>query len=36
MSTTNWIDALSTEDLPTDDVIGVVIAGARHRPLYRR
>ncbi len=27
MSQTNWVDALSTDDLPTDDVIGVVVAG---------
>ena len=27
MSTTDWVDALSTDDLPTDDVIGVVVGG---------
>lgn len=27
MSNPNWVDALSTEDLPTDDVIGVDVAG---------
>ena len=27
MSQTNWVDALSTDDLPTDDVFGVVVAG---------
>ena len=27
MSTTDWVDALSTAELPTDDVIGVVVAG---------
>ena len=27
MSTTNWIDALSTEDLPSDDVLGLAVAG---------
>lgn len=25
--TTSWIDALATEDLPADDVIGVAVAG---------
>lgn len=25
--TTAWIDALSTDDLPVDDVIGVAVAG---------
>lgn len=25
--TTAWIDALATEDLPADDVIGVAVAG---------
>ena len=24
---TNWIDALAAEDLPTDDVLGVAVAG---------
>lgn len=27
MSTTNWVDALSAADLPTDDVQGLLIAG---------
>jgi naphthalene 1,2-dioxygenase ferredoxin component len=27
MSTTDWVDALSTNDLPTDDVIGVIVGG---------
>ena len=27
MSTTNWVDALSVDDLPSDDVKGVVVAG---------
>jgi len=27
MSQSNWVDALSAGDLPTDDVIGVVVAG---------
>ena len=27
MSNTNWVDALSADDLPADDVIGVVVAG---------
>ncbi|WP_341887851.1 non-heme iron oxygenase ferredoxin subunit [Variovorax sp. YR752] len=27
MSDTNWIDALSADELPADDVIGVVVAG---------
>lgn len=27
MSDTNWVDALSTDDLPTDDVIGVMVGG---------
>ena len=27
MSTANWVDALSADDLPTDDVLGVVVAG---------
>ena len=27
MSTTNWVDALSADDLPTDDVMGVAVAG---------
>jgi len=27
MSKGNWVDALAVDDLPTDDVIGVVVAG---------
>ncbi|MDP3082712.1 MAG: non-heme iron oxygenase ferredoxin subunit [Rubrivivax sp.] len=27
MSDTPWVDALSAEDLPSDDVVGVVVAG---------
>lgn len=27
MSTMQWVDALSAEDLPSDDVKGVVVAG---------
>lgn len=27
MSDTNWIDALATDELPTDDVLGVIVAG---------
>ena len=27
MSTTNWVDALSADDLPSDDVMGVAVAG---------
>jgi naphthalene 1,2-dioxygenase ferredoxin component len=27
MSDNNWVDALATDDLPSDDVIGVVVAG---------
>jgi len=27
MSTTNWVDALSADDLPEDDVMGVAVAG---------
>ena len=27
MSDTPWVDALSADDLPTDDVVGVVVAG---------
>ena len=27
MSDTNWIDALAADELPTDDVIGVIVAG---------
>jgi naphthalene 1,2-dioxygenase system ferredoxin subunit len=33
MSTTNWIDALSADELPSDDVIGLVVAG-RDIALY--
>jgi len=33
MSNANWVDALSADDLPTDDVIGVVVAG-RDIALY--
>jgi naphthalene 1,2-dioxygenase system ferredoxin subunit len=33
MSNTPWIDALSTDDLPTDDVLGLVVAG-RDIALY--
>jgi naphthalene 1,2-dioxygenase system ferredoxin subunit len=27
MSTTHWVDALSAADLPSDDVMGIAIAG---------
>ncbi|MFM2068446.1 MAG: hypothetical protein RLZZ584_3355 [Pseudomonadota bacterium] len=27
MSTNNWVDALSTDDLPSDDVRGMTVAG---------
>jgi naphthalene 1,2-dioxygenase ferredoxin component len=27
MSNPNWVDVLSADDLPTDDVIGLVVAG---------
>jgi naphthalene 1,2-dioxygenase ferredoxin component len=27
MSTANWVDVLSADELPTDDVIGLVVAG---------
>ena len=27
MSTPDWIDALASEDLPADDVLGVAVAG---------
>lgn len=27
MNNDNWVDALSADELPTDDVIGVVVAG---------
>ncbi len=33
MSNTNWVDALSADELPTDDVLGVVVAG-RDIALY--
>lgn len=33
MNDENWIDALATDDLPTDDVLGVVVAG-RDIALY--
>ncbi len=33
MCNPQWVDALSTEDLPTDDVIGVDVAG-RDIALY--
>ena len=33
MSNPNWVDVLSADDLPTDDVIGVVVAG-RDIALY--
>jgi naphthalene 1,2-dioxygenase system ferredoxin subunit len=33
MSTTNWVDALSADDLPEDDVMGVAVAG-RDIALY--
>jgi naphthalene 1,2-dioxygenase system ferredoxin subunit len=33
MSTTNWVDALSADDLPQDDVMGVAVAG-RDIALY--
>lgn len=33
MSNPDWVDALSTEDLPTDDVIGINVAG-RDIALY--
>ena len=33
MSNASWVDALSADELPTDDVIGVVIAG-RDIALY--
>ena len=33
MSNANWVDALSADELPTDDVIGVVVAG-RDIALY--
>jgi naphthalene 1,2-dioxygenase ferredoxin component len=27
MSTTNWVDAMSADDLPSDDVLGLAVAG---------
>jgi naphthalene 1,2-dioxygenase ferredoxin component len=33
MSETSWVDALSADDLPTDDVIGIVVAG-RNLAIY--
>ena len=27
MGNDNWVDAMSADDLPTDDVIGVAVAG---------
>lgn len=27
MTTANWVDALSADDLPSDDVVGVVVNG---------
>lgn len=27
MTTANWVDALSVDDVPADDVLGVVVAG---------
>jgi naphthalene 1,2-dioxygenase system ferredoxin subunit len=33
MSNANWVDALAADDLPTDDVIGVIVAG-RDIALY--
>jgi naphthalene 1,2-dioxygenase system ferredoxin subunit len=33
MSTTNWVDALSTDELPSDDVMGLVVKG-RDIALY--
>src|SRR5687767_9249725 len=34
MSQDNWVDALSIDELPTDDVIGIEIAG-RDIAIYR-
>jgi naphthalene 1,2-dioxygenase ferredoxin component len=34
MSETNWVDALAADALPTDDVIGIEVAG-RDIALYR-
>jgi len=33
MSTTNWVDAMSTDELPSDDVMGLVV-GDRDIALY--
>ena len=33
MSTTNWVDALAADDLPSDDVMAVAVAG-RELELY--
>jgi naphthalene 1,2-dioxygenase system ferredoxin subunit len=33
MSTTNWVDALAADDLPSDDVMAVAVAG-RELALY--
>jgi naphthalene 1,2-dioxygenase system ferredoxin subunit len=33
MSTTNWVDALSADELPSDDVMAVAVAG-RELALY--
>jgi naphthalene 1,2-dioxygenase system ferredoxin subunit len=33
MNATNWVDAISTEDLPSDDVKGLVVGG-RDIALY--
>jgi naphthalene 1,2-dioxygenase ferredoxin component len=33
MSNPDWVDALSADELPTDDVIGIVVAG-RDIALY--
>ena len=33
MSNANWVDALSADELPTDDVIGVIVGG-RDIALY--
>jgi naphthalene 1,2-dioxygenase system ferredoxin subunit len=33
MDTTHWVDALSADDLPTDDVMGLAVAG-RDIALY--
>jgi naphthalene 1,2-dioxygenase system ferredoxin subunit len=34
MSTSNWVDAMSADDLPTDDVTGLAVAG-RDIAIYR-